>query len=325
MPRKTKELDVKDEEIKKSSKSVSSKPVKNSKTTKTSTAKKEKKVGTTTRTAKTTSSNKATKTTKKSASAKSTTKSSTKVASIKSTKTSTKKGTRKVTSKAKSSSKEKVLEYTPEYYDLPYRYNQTIVTILAQTPNSLFVYWDISDSDRQSLKDKYGEYFFEITKPVLIVINETMKYSFEVDINDFANSWYIHINNSDCEYKIELGRRPIPVNYSYIPNYNIEEKGPILPIETPYIYISSSNEIITPNDKILFNLKQKIKFRNIKNNDIIEKDISDFPHIYKDGKFINIYKLFKYLYQDKILGNKFDFSNPSSGNPGSGSFLIRFK
>ena len=36
-----------------------------------------------------------------------------------------------------------------EHYELPYRYNETIVKILYQTPNTLFVYWDISDKDRK--------------------------------------------------------------------------------------------------------------------------------------------------------------------------------
>ena len=30
-----------------------------------------------------------------------------------------------------------------EHYELPYRYNETIVKILYQTPNTLFVYWEI--------------------------------------------------------------------------------------------------------------------------------------------------------------------------------------
>ena len=47
-----------------------------------------------------------------------------------------------------------------EYYDLPYRYNETTVKILAQTPTTLFIYWDISDMDRASYIQKYGEDFF---------------------------------------------------------------------------------------------------------------------------------------------------------------------
>ena len=146
-----------------------------------------------------------------------------------------------------------------------------------------------------------------------------MNYSFEIDINDFANSWYFHVNDSSCEYKIELGRRPIPINYSYMPQYDVEKNGPINPIETPYVYISSSNNLEAPNDHILFNNKNKIYFRNVKTNQIIEKDVKDFPFIVKDNKFVNIYELYKKLYKDEISDDKFDRMNPSSGNPSSGN------
>lgn len=217
--------------------------------------------------------------------------------------------------------------YSPEYYDLPFRYNQTVVKILAQTPTKLFIYWDISDIDRENLKKNFGEYFFQITKPVLIVHNKTMNYSFEVDIDDFANSWYLPIQDSNCDYQIELGRRPIPVNYSYMPEYNVAEKGEIEPVHESYIYISSSNELESPNDRVLFNNTNKIYFRDVKTNKIIEKDIKDFPFINKNNEFISIYKIYQDLFKDVLSGENFeylDLTNPSSGgNPGSGSLSSR--
>ena len=219
----------------------------------------------------------------------------------------------------KNPTKPTIHAFSPEYYDLPYKYNKTVVKILAQTPTNLFVYWEISDEDREKLKKQYGEYFFEITKPVLVIHNLTMNYSFEIDINDFANSWYFHVNDSSCEYKIELGRRPIPVNYNYMPQYDVEKNGPINPIQTPYVYISSSNNLEAPNDHILFNNKNKIYFRNVKTNQIIEKDVKDFPFIVKDNEFVNIYELYKKLYKDEIIDGRFDRMNPSSGNPSSGN------
>lgn len=212
---------------------------------------------------------------------------------------------------SKSSSK-KNTTFSPEYYDLPYRYNQTVVKILAQTPSNLFVYWEISDEDRKNLKEQYGQYFFEITKPVLVVHNKTMNYTFELDINDFANSWYFQVNDTNCEYKIELGRRPIPVNYNYIPGYDIQKNGPIQPVGNEYIYISSSNELDTPNNHILFNNQNKIYFRNIKTNQIIEKDIKDFSFVNRNNEFISIYELYKNLYKEEISNNSFDLNNPSS-------------
>ena len=234
------------------------------------------------------------------------------------------------TKKSKTNNLEKenrqILSYSPEYYDLPYSYNQTTVKILAQTPNNLFVYWEISDKDREDLKQQYGQYFFEITKPVLIVYNETMNYSFELDINDFANSWYLHINDSNCKYRVELGRRPIPINYTYISKYDIEKEGSIKPVENSYIYISTSNPLESPNDHILFNKQNKIYFRNIKTNEVIEKDVNDFPFVNNNNNFVDIYTFYEKLYKDEISNHSnLINNNPSSGNPSSGSFSSKFQ
>ena len=166
----------------------------------------------------------------------------------KSKKTSSRKN---VAKKKTATAKKGITLSNVEYYDLPYRYNETVVKILAQTPTMLFIYWDISDADRKAYIDKYGEDFFNSTKPVLKVTNRTMNYSFEIDINDFANSWYLHVNDADCDYAVELGRRPI---YS---NSNIDN----------YIYVSTSNDMEMPNSHILFDkLGRSVFFKNVKTN-----------------------------------------------------------
>jgi hypothetical protein len=209
------------------------------------------------------------------------------------TKTDTKK---KVTKSASTKAKQKV--EVLEYYDLPYRYNQTIVKVLAQTPNILFVYWDISDEDKQNYINQYGEYFFNDTKPVLIVYNDTKKYSFEVDINDFANSWYLHIADCDCNYRVELGRRPIN-KYAKIDNY---------------LYVSSSNNMDAPNDHILFDtLNNNVYFRNVKTNITTKKDIS-LSFFTKIGKIYNVKDFYKKMYKDENIDfEKLNLKNmPSS-------------
>lgn len=181
-----------------------------------------------------------------------------------------------------------------EYYDLPYRYNQTVVKILAQTPTNLFVYWDISDEDRNSYIEKYGKDFFNNTKPVLIITNKTMNYTFEVEINDFANSWYVHLNDANCDYSVELGRRPI---YS---DSNIDE----------YVYISTSNDMEMPNNHILFDrLGKSVFFRNIKNNFVEEKEISSITFMRNIGKVYNIYELYKEIYKNEIEMEELDKDN----------------
>ncbi len=257
---------------------------------------------------KTTKASSSTKTTNKKAT---TTKTTTKKTSTKTetNKTATKKST---TSKRKSSTTKKQKVEIVEYYDLPYRYNQTVVKVLAQTPNNLFIYWDISDKDRENYKLQYGEDFFETTKPVLIIHNTTMNYTFEIDINDFANSWYLHVNDAKCDYKIELGRRPIKE---------------ISKINTDYIYISTSNNIASPNDHILFDKTQNVVyFKNVKTGAQTTKTISSNPTFIKNmGKIYNIYDIYKALYQNEDIEEIYDLSNPSSGNPSSGSLSSKFK
>ena len=183
-----------------------------------------------------------------------------------------------------------------EYYDLPYRYNQTIIKLLAQTPKSLFVYWDISDTDKNELILKYGNNFFDETKPVLIVHNETMNYSFEVEINDYANCWYLKVNDADCLYKIELGRR-------YLNPNNVQNSN--------YIYVTASNDLQAPNDHILFNSLNTVVLKNTQTNKTFSKSVSNIKTLKNIGKIYNIYDFYKNTYSEELL-QSFDFNNPSS-------------
>ena len=219
----------------------------------------------------------------------------------------TKKDTNKKTATKKTAAKKSISKAKKdvskinilEYYDLPYRYNQTVVKVLAQTPKTLFVYWDISDSDKENYIKQYGENFFENTKPVLIIHNTTMNYTFEIEINDFANCWYFNINDEKCDYSVELGRRP--------------KKNNILNTDIPnnYLYITSSNEIESPNGHILFEKEQKTLFyRNVKTNETISKDVANINFIKRLGRIYKIYDIYQKLYkEDEFLRYN---NNPSS-------------
>lgn len=240
--------------------------------------------------------------------------------------TTSKTTTKKTSTKSRSTSKTTVKSKNVppptnvEYYDLPYKYNQTTVKILYQNPTTLFVYWEISEQDINHYKELYGDNFFEMTRPVLIVYNDTIHYHFEIGINDFANSWYFNITDSNCDYRVVLIRKPI----SY--NDNIQRD----------IFISSSNAIETPNDRILFSTNEPnaVYFKNTKNNsqrkvdlekllqklNLSNKNSAVFPIIR------NIYDLYKLVYHVENAGEfSIDLNNPSSGNPSSHSLSSRFK
>ena len=267
---------------KKASASKTSTPKKTTSTKKVANSKKDN----STKSAKTTKS----ATNKKTATSKTAT---TRKASSKKTTTSKKATTVKKTKTTKKSTTVKRI-FPTEYYDLPQKYNKTVVKVLAQTPKTLFVYWEISDADIEKFKKQYGDNFFETTKPVLIIHNDTLNYSFEVEINDFANSWYLHVDDSKSDYRIELGRRPFQVNEN---------------IQTDYIYVTSSNEIESPNDHILFNDSQKmVYFKNVKTNIETAKPFTSLSFIKNMGKIYEIYDLYQELYKNEE--NIEDLTNP---------------
>lgn len=191
-----------------------------------------------------------------------------------------------------------------EYYDLPFRYNETVVKILAQTPKRLFVYWDVADKDRQTYLNAFGENFFQDTYPVLLVHNENKNYTTEVAINDFANSWYLDISNPRDQYTIQLGRK----FKSHIkPQINPEIAQTNVAINNDYLFIAISNKLEVPNDHILFEeFKPYVTYRNVKT---MEEEVKDIKNsLYKN----ELKELYQELYHGEIDGEKFDMLNPSS-------------
>lgn len=207
--------------------------------------------------------------------------------------------------------------YLLEYYDLPYRYNETVVRILAQTPRRIFVYWDISNEDREKYIATFGENFFNETYPVLLLYNEDKKYIKEVVVNDFANSWYIDIDNPKTKYSVQLGRKfrnkPQIINIAKMVEEHID-------LQNDYLPVVNSNKIEAPNDRILFDhFRRSVKFRNVKTGQESIKDLGLFVEkiskAYDTSSFKEIFK--EMNPREDMLDDRFDFDNPTSGNPTS--------
>ena len=161
---------------------------------------------------------------------------------------------------------------------------------------------------KEKYVEKYGEYFFNDTYPVLIVHNKTLNYSQEIEINDFANSWYIHLPDSRSEYYVELCRRFKEYAKRNPEMPHKEEINSVIPV-------SSSNDLIMPNDHVLLEeIKPQVKYRNVKTN---EETFKNTTRILANNKLIDFYNLYKELYQVENLSSFFTLSNPSSGNPTS--------
>lgn len=189
----------------------------------------------------------------------------------------------------KSNTKKKVSKVI-EYYDFPDKYNKTMVKVLFQTPKKLFVYWEISEKDKNKYIEDFGKDFFETTSPFLVVKNKTKNYSFEVEINDFANSWYFNIPDSNCSYEVELIRK---------------NKSTKIPIQ-----ITTSNNLEVPNNHILFEQNRKeVFFKNVKNNAVTSKSTVNLQFMNHAGNVHKVDSFYTKFYDEKDLK---EISNPTS-------------
>lgn len=228
------------------------------------------------------SASKTTKEAKTKSTKKETKKSSPEKTAVSEKKTSKKQPSKRTTKKA--AKKEEQPVQILEYYDLPYKYGNTVVRLLAQTPKTLFVYWEVSDSDIENFKKTYGDDFFNKTRPILIVHNLTLNKTTEIEINDFANCWYLNTDDTDCKFDIELARKFIESDS------DIESSD--------YLYVAQSNDLQSPNNHILFEkIQEFVVFRNVNNDNVIKKNIKSFKFL-KD-----IYKFYKDMYDEDVLNN----------------------
>ena len=220
--------------------------------------------------------------TKKAASEKKATTKATTTKKASATKTTSKKPAAKKSTTKKTKKSVQILEY----YDLPYKYGNTVVKLLAQTPKTLFVYWEVSDADIENFKKTYGDDFFTKTRPVLIVHNLTLNKTSEVEINDFANCWYLNTDDTDCKFDIELARKFVDNSSNGSDN------------SSDYLYVAQSNDMQSPNNHILFEkIQEFVVFRNANNDNVVKKNIKSFKFL-KD-----IYKFYKDMYDEDLLNN----------------------
>jgi len=118
---------------------------------------------------------------------------------------------------------------------IPYRYGDTYLTAMVRDPYWLFAYWEIGEAAKEDVCRRYGTRAWESSRPVLKVYDATNRYFFdsrqaaEIEINDFADNWYIHTGKPGHSYFIELSR--------------------VMPDGTQ-IFIARSNMVTTPQDDV---------------------------------------------------------------------------
>ncbi len=127
-----------------------------------------------------------------------------------------------------------------EYYDLPIKYDQTLIRLLVQSPTRLYAYWEVSDDTINFFSDNFANY--ADCTPALKITNNTKNYSYVIPVDPFANNYYIQVEDTGCDYKIELGRLK---NNEFM---NIYTSNKV----TMPIYEKSSESAIAFSDEVVF-------------------------------------------------------------------------
>jgi len=121
-----------------------------------------------------------------------------------------------------------------EHEELPERYGDTRIVIMARDPYWIFAYWEVTDERRMQVEREAGASWNEMRK-VLRVYDVTGKdfngfnanRYFDIDLHPGATSWYINVGASDRSWCVDFG------------------------VITPggkFIVIARSNIVMTPRD-----------------------------------------------------------------------------
>lgn len=134
---------------------------------------------------------------------------------------------------------------TPDSYRLSSSYNDNAIVLLARDPHWLYAYWEVSDDKKNTFYKDFGSELWEKSTPVLKVTNVSRNNFFYIRINNFSDSWYINVPDSNNLYIAEIGRM---VSGQF------------------FINLASSNYAVTPGESISpATTAYFINYKNLKN------------------------------------------------------------
>ncbi len=172
-------------------------------------------------------------------------------------------------------------------FDLPNAYDNDRIILIAKDPYCLYTYWEISEARANDFLNEFGHELWENSVPVLKVINASNNTNFYITINDIANNWYINVENDNCLYIVEIGRR-------------ISDKF--------FIPFESSNYVQTPSNSLSTNTSAYFAdYKNIKKG-VLKYESAEIYATYNLSQYyrgffgISSINLFGMANEDSIYG-----------------------
>ena len=84
--------------------------------------------------------------------------------------------------------------------------NETHITLLTKNPYWLYAYWHILEDTIKNFEDRFGNGSWENYNLCLKLVNLSTQKEYLLPINNYADSWYIKIGDTHCQWRVYLGK-----------------------------------------------------------------------------------------------------------------------
>lgn len=93
-------------------------------------------------------------------------------------------------------------------FEIPHHYGDTKIVLMVRDPWTMFSYWEVSSSFEDNIRSIIEERGLTPERSVLRVyeVNESGEnLSQEFELKDWADSWYIHLDDTGREWTVDIG------------------------------------------------------------------------------------------------------------------------
>ncbi|WP_334110263.1 DUF4912 domain-containing protein [Thermodesulfitimonas autotrophica] len=98
--------------------------------------------------------------------------------------------------------------------ELPRRYGEDRLVLLARDPHWLFAYWEVSATKQEEFQARYGPEAWRTSRPVLRLYDVTgIKFEgynansyVDIPISEEADNWYLEVGQPNRTFCVDLGR-----------------------------------------------------------------------------------------------------------------------
>ncbi|MFH1665920.1 MAG: DUF4912 domain-containing protein [Candidatus Omnitrophota bacterium] len=92
--------------------------------------------------------------------------------------------------------------------DLPDRYGDNKIMLLVRDPEVIYSYWEIKRDVEDKVKNEIHAKGLAIARSILRVYELTgvsPKVLYDIELKNWADSWYIHVGNPGKEWMVDIG------------------------------------------------------------------------------------------------------------------------